>query len=119
MDKIIEPGGIDTEFIVKDSDVLDTMLIDRKLTEDVWNKFYRASLFDSIRYPEGRIFEDKATTYKLLQKTSVLAYTPSYLIHYRNRANSLSNIHSMKSLVDYWVVYRERYDTIGGISEHI
>lgn len=117
VDKRIEPGGIDTEFIVKDSDVLDTMLIDRKLTEDVWNKFYRASLFESIRYPEGRIFEDKATTYKLLQKATALAYTPSYLIHYRNRANSLSNIHSMKSLVDYWVVYRERYDVLSRISE--
>lgn len=117
VDKTIEPGGVDTEFIVKGSDILSTMVIDHKLTEDVWNKFYKASLFDSIRYPEGRIFEDKATTYKLLQKATALAYTPSYLIHYRNRANSLSNIHSIKSLVDYWVVYRERYDALSSISE--
>lgn len=117
VNKTVKLGGIDTGFIVKGSDILSTMVIDRKLTEDAWNKFYRASLFNSIRYPEGRIFEDKATTYKLLQKASVLAYTPAYLIHYRNRVNSLSNIHSMKSLVDYWTVYRERYDTIGGISE--
>ncbi len=117
VDKTIKLGGMDTEFVVKGSDVLSTMIIDRKLTEDVWNKFYKASLFDSIRYPEGRIFEDKATTYKLLQKASALAYTPAYLIHYRNRVGSLSNIHSMKSLVDYWWVYRERLDTIGSISE--
>ena len=116
-DKTVKPGGVDTEFIVKGSNILSTMVIDHKLTEDVWNKFYRASLFDSIRYPEGLIFEDKATTYKLLQKASALAYTPASLIHYRNRTNSLSNIHSMKSLVDYWKVYRERVDTIGGISE--
>ncbi len=115
--KTVELGGINTEFTVEGSEILSTMVIERKLTEDVWNKFYRARLFNSIRYPEGRIFEDKATTYKLLQKASVLAYTPAYLIHYRNRANSLSNIHSMKSLVDYWVVYRERFDTIGSISE--
>lgn len=115
--KTVEPGGPESEFIVEGSDILSTMVIDHKLTEDVWNKFYRASIFDSIRYPEGWIFEDKATTYKLLQKASVLAYTPSYLIHYRNRANSLSNTHSMKSLVDYWLVYRERFDTLGGISE--
>ena len=116
VDKTIELGGVDTEFIVKGSDILSTMVIDHKLTEDVWNKFYKASLFDSIRYPEGRIFEDKATTYKLLQKATALAYTPSYLIHYRNRANSLSNIHSIKSLVDYWVVFRERYDALSSIS---
>lgn len=115
--KTVKPIEIDSEFIVEGSDIISTMIIDHKMTEDVWNKFYKASLFESIRYPEGRIFEDKATTYKLLQKATALAYTPSYLIHYRNRANSLSNIHSMKSLVDYWVVYRERYDVLSRISE--
>ena len=117
VDKTIKTKGIDTEYIVRGPRILSTMVIERRLTEDVWNKFYRAKLFDSIRYPEDRIFEDKATTYKLLQKAAVLAYTPSYLIHYRNRANSLSNIHSMKSLVDYWTVFRERVDTIGSLSE--
>lgn len=112
----VEPGGVSTEFIVEGPDILSSMILEHKLTEDVWNKFYRASLFDSIRYPEGRIFEDKATTYKLLQRAERLAYTPDYLIHYRNRVGSLSNIHSMKSLIDYWLVYRERFDTLSPIS---
>ena len=116
-DRTKEQNGPNNEFTVEGEKILKSMILDHKLTEDVWNKFYKAILFNAIRFPEGRIFEDKATTYKLLQKASVLAYTPYYLIHYRNRVNSLSNIHSMKSLLDYWVVYRERVDTIGGISE--
>lgn len=116
--RTIEPKGSENGFIVENEKILNTMIIDHKLTEDAWNKFYKASLFNTIRYPEGRIFEDKATTYKLLQKASVLVYTPSCFIHYRNRANSLSNNHSMKSLVDYWVAYRERFDILGCISEH-
>ena len=116
-DKTEEPGGIDTEFVVEGEEILKSMVIDRKLTEDVWNKFYKASLFDSIRYPEGRIFEDKATTYKVLQRADKLVHTPAPLIHYRNRQGSLSNVHSMKSLVDYWFVYRERFDTLSPISE--
>ena len=117
MDKTVEPEGTRTEFVAKDDKVLKAMVIDHKLSEDVWNKFYRASLFDGIRYPEGMIFEDKATTYKLLQKAEKLAYTPAPLIHYRNREGSLSNVHSMKSLTDYWLVYRERFDTLGPISD--
>ena len=117
VDKTVEPGGINTEFVVEGSEVLSTMVIDHKLTEDVWNKFYKAELFNSIRYPEGMIFEDKATTYKLLQKAQLLAYTPTPLIHYRNREGSLSNVHSMKSLTDYWRVYRERFDMLSPISE--
>jgi glycosyltransferase involved in cell wall biosynthesis len=117
VDKTVRPSGFDTEFVAKGDEVLKVMVIDHKLTEDVWNKFYRASLFEGIRYPEGLIFEDKATTYKLLQKSQVLAYTPTPLIHYRNREGSLSNVHSMKSLVDYWTVYRERFDTLSPISD--
>lgn len=115
--KTVEPEGTRTEFVVEGDEVLKSMVIDHKLTEDVWNKFYKAELFNSIRYPEGMIFEDKATTYKLLQKAQKLAYTPVPLIHYRNREGSLSNVHSMKSLVDYWIVYRERFDTLGPLSD--
>jgi len=116
-DRTVKPGENNTEYVVEGDEVLKTMVIDHKLTEDVWNKFYRVSLFEGICYPEGLIFEDKATTYKLLQKAQVLAYTPTPLIHYRNREGSLSNVHSMKSLVDYWVVYRERFDTLSHISD--
>lgn len=116
-DKTVEPEGIDTDFVVEGDEILKSMVIDRKLTEDVWNKFYKAGLFDSIRYPEGRLFEDKATTYKVLRRADRLAYTPVPLIHYRNREGSLSNVHSMKSLMDYWFVYREKFDTISLISE--
>lgn len=117
VDKTVEPSGFDTEFVAEGDEVLKSMFIDHKLTEDVWNKFYKAELFNSIRYPEGMIFEDKATTYKLLMKAEKLAYTPAPLIHYRNREGSLSNVHSLKSLMDYWIVYRERFDTLGSISD--
>ena len=117
VDKSVDPSGFDTGFVVEGSDILASMILDHKLTEDVWNKFYKAELFNSIRYPEGMIFEDKATTYKLLQKAQKLAYTPAPLIHYRNRKGSLSNVHSIKSLTNYWVVYRERFDTLSPISE--
>lgn len=117
VDKTVKPSGFDTEFVAEGLDILASMILDHKLTEDMWDKFYRASLFHSIRYPEGLIFEDKATTYKLLQRASILAYTPAPLIHYRNREGSLSNVHSMKSLTDYWTVYRERFDTLSSISD--
>lgn len=30
-----------------------------------WAKLYKASLFNNVRYPQGKLFEDIATTYKL------------------------------------------------------
>ena len=116
-DKTEEESGPESEFIAEGGEILKSMVIDRKLTEDVWNKFYKSRLFEGVRFPDGRIFEDKATTYKILQKARKLAYTPACLIHYRNRANSLSNIHSMKSLEDYWLAFRERFEILGPLSE--
>lgn len=111
-----ESYGTKNWFVVEGDDVLKALLLEKKVSDDVWDKFYKASLFKTIRYPEGRIFEDKATTYQLIKESTKLVYLPDCLIHYRNRNNSLSNVHSMKSLVDYWIAYRERFEALGGIS---
>ena len=38
-----------------------------------WNKLYRRSLFDQVRFPTGVVFEDICTLHKLLENTKVLA----------------------------------------------
>lgn len=40
------------------------MLYHRDVDTSAWAKLYRAHIFNSIRYPEGKLFEDIATTYK-------------------------------------------------------
>lgn len=112
-----ESAGPVNTFVVQGDDVLRTYLLGQGISDVAWNKLYKASVFGTTRYPEGRIFEDIATTYLILQKTAKLAYLPDCLIHYRNRQNSLSDIHSMKSLVDYWLTYRERFDALSPLSE--
>ena len=40
------------------------MLYHRDVDTSAWAKLYRREIFDTIRYPVGRLFEDIATTYK-------------------------------------------------------
>ena len=56
-----------------------------------WNKLYIKELFDDICYPDGKLYEDIVTTYKLMKKSSKIAYikTPFYI--YRQRNNSITN----------------------------
>ena len=112
-----ESSGPKRQFVVEGDEILRIVTIDRAVSNDVWNKFYRANLFNSIRYPEGRLFEDYATTYKLLQVSTRLSYIPDCLIHYRNRENSISNAHAMNNLVDYWWVFHQRFETMSSISD--
>ena len=47
-----------------------------------WNKIYRRTLFDHVRYPEGRVFEDIHTLPQLLQQARRIATTDQGLYHY-------------------------------------
>lgn len=53
------------------------------------NKLFHRSLFDGIRYPEGKLYEDAFTTYKLIDKAKKIVYTPSKLYYYRINPQSI------------------------------
>lgn len=50
-----------------------------------WNKLYKAELFKSLRYPQGRLYEDVSTTYKTVLAAERVVVLPDLLIHYRIR----------------------------------
>jgi glycosyltransferase involved in cell wall biosynthesis len=54
-----------------------------------WNKIYKRSLFDGIRYPVGKIHEDEFITYKLLYKAKKIVYTDAPLYYYLQRPDSI------------------------------
>ena len=47
-----------------------------------WNKLYKKELFENIRYPEGRIHEDEATTYKLFDLAKKCVFVDNALYGY-------------------------------------
>lgn len=47
-----------------------------------WNKLYKKELFANIRYPEGRIHEDEATTYKLFDQAETCVFVDNALYGY-------------------------------------
>ena len=54
----IPEGLVDRETAMK--------LLCGKVGAMAWNKIYRKSLFDKVLFPEGHVFEDVATTYRLI-----------------------------------------------------
>lgn len=74
-----------------------------------WGKLYRRNCFADIRFPEGRICEDTATTYKILLHSSHIICTNVLGYHYRFRSDSLSHTHDKKNIVDFWIAVRDRF----------
>ncbi|WP_407391009.1 glycosyltransferase family 2 protein [Carnobacterium jeotgali] len=54
-----------------------------------WNKIYHHSLFQNISFPEGKIFEDIVTTYKLAKLSSKTIVTTTVGYHYIRRSNTI------------------------------
>ena len=62
---------------------------DSKITNHAWNKLYKTVLFEDIRYPIGKKFEDLGTTYLLFEKANKICYIDSELYYYYYRENSI------------------------------
>lgn len=97
------------ERVFDGSDCLYAHIVKGVAGNAAWNKLYKVSLFSGIRYPEGRWFEDISTTYKLFARAESLVDIPNVLVHYRVRKSSISNNHSIKNLIDYWIACYKRY----------
>ena len=76
----------------------------------VWNKLYRRELFSAIRYPEGRVFEDIATTHKLIFAAERILMLPDVLYYHVHRKDSISHTRSAKNARDLFLAQLERAD---------
>lgn len=57
-----------------------------------WNKLYKREHFKDIRYPKGKLHEDEFTTYKILDLSKKIVYTPVELYFYVQRQDSIMGI---------------------------
>lgn len=48
-----------------------------------WNKLYRRELFEGLRYPEGKAFEDTAFLPQVLERAACVCGTAGYPYNYR------------------------------------
>lgn len=57
-----------------------------------WNKIYSRHLFEDVRYPKGKIYEDNGTTYKLFHKANAIYVIDKVCYNYQLRSTSISAI---------------------------
>ena len=65
-----------------------------------WTVFAETSLYDSIRFPEGRLVEDMATTYRLFQASHSVYFLGEDLVQYRVRNDSILSNSNKQIITD-------------------
>lgn len=71
--------------------VLERILYDDGIDLSAWAKLYKIELFTKVRYPKGRLFEDSATTYKLIDASDKISIISESKYNYIIRNNSITN----------------------------
>lgn len=83
-------GGTGPE-IMSGKEAIDSLLLTEEIGDFPWNKLYDRRLFDGIHYPEGYIFEDLGTTYRLVERCPRISFRREALYNYYQRADSTLN----------------------------
>jgi glycosyltransferase involved in cell wall biosynthesis len=90
-------------------DALHHLLLDKTITNHAWNKLYKRELFEDVYYPEGRTFEDIATTYKLFEKADKVVCLDSCKYYYLERNDGIIGIRTIDSAADRCLMIYNRY----------
>lgn len=75
-----------------------------------WNRLCHKDLFRNVRFPEGKIHEDEATTYKLVYQCDQIAVVDKVLYNYYIRSGSITTDIRNKTNLDILDILIEKID---------
>jgi glycosyltransferase involved in cell wall biosynthesis len=112
--------SIEENITVKAKRVLDRITATKLILQDdvinsfAWDKLYRSKLFNNLRYPVNRVFEDTATSYKLFNHASILVQLDKAYYYYVRRQSSICLNPEFSKVIkrknDNYLAFQERYE---------
>lgn len=91
IDEFNKEIDLTAEVVNKHNFILGTYCGDWTRNTAPWNKLYKRELFDNIKFPSGKGYEDAYTTYKLLYTADKITYVNAALYYWWNNKNSYSS----------------------------
>lgn len=101
-------------FVLSNISALENILLDGCVKNVAWNKIYEKNLFNEVRYPEGKNYEDVATTYKLILKAQKVSVVNESLNNYFLRSDSIIHTVSERNINNWIWAYTMRKQEIAG-----
>ena len=87
---LMEMPPVDKECVYQPKEAVKLLIDDKVIRSYAWDKLYKIELFHGIRYPNGRNYEDIATTYLLFDKANKICQVQELGYYYQIHENSIS-----------------------------
>lgn len=91
------------------------LLSDPNIGNYSWNKLFKRNLFKGVYYPEGRVYEDLATTYKIVDRASNVCLLETKLYYYYQSDDSITHTITKKHVTDE---FEQRFEQYNFLIEH-
>ena len=75
--------------ILKSVDALEMMLYQKEFDTSAWGKIYKKELFENVRFPKGKLYEDISTIYITFLKSKNVVYYNKKKYMYLQRKDSI------------------------------
>lgn len=77
--------------VMSSAEAMEALFYQTGVYPSAWGKLYRKSLFEKIRFPEGKLFEDIAIMGYLFEQCDRIVWNKSKLYAYNHREGSITN----------------------------
>ena len=95
---------------------LDLLIENKKLTSHVPPKLYKKYLFNTLRFPEGKVFEDVRIQHKLfLECKNKIVIVPQYYYYYYSRSDSISREIKLSHTLEWFEALKDRLKDLEAI----
>lgn len=94
------------------NEALNHIILDEEIKSYPWAKLYKTKLFDGLKFPVGRIYEDYAFIYKLVAKSQKVVKRNEPLYNYLQLHSSLSKTDNVKHNYHFLLGLFERHDFV-------
>jgi exopolysaccharide biosynthesis predicted pyruvyltransferase EpsI/glycosyltransferase involved in cell wall biosynthesis len=110
-----ESKWFNRETVLDGKEAFRMLLEDDYVTSHAWNKLFRTPLFNGIRFPEGKFYEDIYMMHKIFLRVNEVVMIDSHEYYYFVRSDSITANISFQKRIDYVKSYASRYNDVSQI----
>ena len=100
----------DSDKVFSAREALEKILVD-VIDNSPCNKVYKKSVWNGVRFPAGRRFEDVATIYKTFYNSDKIGYIKKYFYYYvKHEGSAIALSFDAQRRYECFLGYRERYE---------
>lgn len=98
------------EEVMSVTEALKAIMVNDNIGSYIVTKLVKRSLFDNIEFPDGKVYEDVATVYKILDRAKRVVFTSEEMYYYLyGREGSITGTFTEKKICDSMEAYYGRY----------